>query len=296
MKADVLMLCSAILAVSDVTLGAGGKDGHGSDSVAGSPSVILMKDAVDGSAGDLPAWKVETPSATYFLEKSGAGLSSMIDRDGNDWLGFHPRAGSGAGGEYRGFPNAVHQSGRPGYFHPKNQGTGASVTRLVHRAEDRVVIAAESGNGLWACRYEFLADRCVFTMTRKPQDRKYWVLYEGTPGGRYDDDDWWMTSALRTRRPLTENHEGDIPAPEWIAFGDRRLERALVLLHHADDTHPDRFYQMQRKMTVFGFGRKGLEKYLDTTPCSFSIGFVESTDHAAIGRAAKAFLAQSGAR
>jgi len=70
--------------------------------------VRLIEDAIDESARNLPAYKIETPSATYYLEKSGAGLSSLIDRDGNDWLGFHPEPGSGAAGEYRGFPNAVH--------------------------------------------------------------------------------------------------------------------------------------------------------------------------------------------
>jgi hypothetical protein len=87
-----------------------------------------------------------------------------------------------------------------------------------------------------------------------------------------------------TRRPLTTPHEGDNPDREWIAFGDRRLTRALVLWHHEDDDHPDRFYQMQRKMTVFGFGRQGGSKFLSTVPQNVSIGFVERTTHAEISR------------
>lgn len=39
-------------------------------------------------------------------------------------------------------------------------------------------------------------------MTRVPPDKKYWVLYEGTPGGQYDDNDWWMTSSVKERKPL----------------------------------------------------------------------------------------------
>ena len=58
----------------------------------------------------------------------------------------------------------------------------------------------------------------------------------------------------------------------------------MVLWHHEDDEHPDTFYQMQRKMTVFGFGRRGLNKSL-ATPQQVSIGLIESTSHAAIGRA-----------
>jgi hypothetical protein len=55
-------------------------------------------------------------------------------------------------------------------------------------------------------------------------------------------------------------------------------------MHHEDDDHPDRFYAMQSKMTVFGFGRSGLNKHLDHVPQSFSIGFLETTDHAEIKR------------
>jgi hypothetical protein len=119
-----------------------------------------------------------------------------------------------------------------------------------------------------------------------PTGKKYWVLYEGTPGGQYDDDDWWLTSAITERRPLTANHEGDIPASEWIAFGDPRINRALLLLHHSDDQHSDRFYAMQKRMTVFGFGRQGVKPLIDTVPQSFSLGLVEATDHHALAAAA----------
>lgn len=251
--------------------------------------ITFTKNAVDESAGGLACYKIETPAATYFLEKSGAGLSSMIDREGIDWLGFHPKKGSGAGGEYRGFPNAVHQQAGS-YFHPKNAGTDPSITKVEYVGGARVTISAAADKGHWACRYDFYPKHCTFTMTKMPVDRKYWVLYEGTPGGQYDDTDWWMTSATKKKTPLTKTHEGDIPAPEWIAFGDAKMKRSIVLVHHQDDEAPDRFYQMQKKMTVFGFGRKGIDKYLDSVPQSFSIAFVESTDHEAIDTAAQLMI------
>ncbi len=257
--------------------------------------VRLTENAVDESAGNLPAYKIETPNAVYYLEKSGAGLSSLIDRDGNDWLGFHPQSKSGAAGEYRGFPNAVHrQSGS--YFHPKNDGTDPARTNVEYADDDRVVISAQSESGHWACRYEFFSTHCTFTMTRMPAGYKYWALYEGTPGGQFDNSDWWMTSQSPQRHPMHENHEGDIAGPEWIAFGDQNRNRSLMLLHHEDDAHPDRFYQMQEKMTVFGFGRKGIDKFLDSVPQSISIGLVESTDHAAVNSAAATILADSRGR
>ena len=65
---------------------------------------------------------------------------------------------------------------------------------------------------------------------------------------------------------------------------DERRKPNLSGDHHEDDEHPDTFYQMQRKMTVFGFGRRGLEKFLDSVPQRFTIGFIESTDHGVISR------------
>lgn len=253
--------------------------------------VVLTKNAIDDSAGGLSAYKIETPNATYFLEKSGAGLSSMVDRDGNDWLGFHPQPGSGAGGEYRGFPNAVHQQAG-NYFHPKNTGTDPSITKVEKESAECVTISAVSSNGLWACQYDFYPTHCTFTMTRMAAEKKYWILYEGTPGGQYDDDDWWFTSAAAEPHPLTQTHEGDIRAPEWIAFGDknRSLSRVLFLLHQEDDSHPDRYYQMQKKMTVFGFGRQGTAKFLDSVPQRFSIGFLETVQHDQIKQSLKSLI------
>ncbi len=237
--------------------------------------IQFVRDARDHSAGNLPAYKILTPSATYYLEKTGGGLSSMIDRDGNDWLNFHPKKGSGAGGEYRGFPNAVHQQGG-NYFHAKNRSTDLVKTEVKCAVEDHISIEVRAVKGSWAAQYDFYLDHCSFMITKKPQDKKYWILYEGTPGGRFDLNDWWMTSESKDSKPLTKKHEKDIPQTEWIAFGDQRLKRSLVLLNHQDDEHPDYFYQMKNKMTVFGFGRKGLEKYLSKTHQKFSIKFVES--------------------
>ena len=241
-------------------------------------AVRLDENAVDESAGGIECYRIETPNCTFFLDKVGAGLSSMVDRDGQDWLGFHPKPGSGAAGEYRGFPNAVFKEAGS-YFHARNAGTDPCITIVEEVTSERVVISATSDNGLWAGTYTFTEDGCTFTMTKMPADRSFWVLYEGTPGGEYDDTDWWMTSAEIKKRSLTQNHEGDIDGDEWIAFGDVSSPRMLVLSNHQRDDHTDRYYQMQKKMTVFGFGREGMEKYLRTVPQSFSIGLVESTQH-----------------
>ena len=239
-------------------------------------SDLVLTEAAEDEG--LPAYRIETPTATWFLEKSGAGLSSLIDKDGNDWLSFHPQPGTGSAGEYRGFPNAVHQQGG-NFFHPRNKATEPSTTRVDYAGPDRVTISATSTNGLWGCRYDFFPTHCTLTMTRVPDRWDYWVLYEGAPGGVADEGDWWMTSAIRERQPLARKHEGDIPGPEWIAFGDKDLNRVLWLLNHQDDDSPDNYYLMNSEMTVFGFGRQRLRKFLHEPGAQFSIGLIEDVDH-----------------
>lgn len=243
--------------------------------------VKLEDDIADESAGGLLCYRITTPSATYYLEKVGAGLSSLLDKDGNDWLGFKPDEGSGSTGEYRGFPNAVYKQDGS-FFHPRNAGTDPSETKVIKAEPNHVAISAVSGNGNWQARWDFYPTHCTFTMQTMPQDYSYWILYEGVPGGQYDDSDWWMTSADLTKHPMTTNHEEDIPDSEWIAFGDQDFDRAFVMYHHEDDSELDRFYQMRHEMTVFGFGRDGLNLLLDTVPQSFSIAIVETTEHSDI--------------
>lgn len=125
--------------------------------------VRLTKSARDESAGGIECYRVDTINATYFLDKVGAGLSSMIDRDGNDWIGFQPRKGSGAGGEYRGFPNAVYRAAGS-CFHPQNAATDPCKTKIEESTGDRIVISAVSDNGQWAGRYTFTAASCTFTL------------------------------------------------------------------------------------------------------------------------------------
>lgn len=259
--------------------------------VLAAAQVKLTVNAIDSSAGNVECYMIETDDAIWYLEKDGAGLSSLVDRDGNDWLGFHPEPGTGSAGEYRGFPNAIHQQDGS-FFHPMNTGTDSSVTQVVLNSPDRVSIKAVSGNDHWQALWDFYPTHCTFTMVRMPAGYKYWVLYEGTPGGQYDDSDWYLTSSIHKKTPLTINHDGDIPAPEWIAFGDMSLPRVLFLSHEEDDVYPDRFYQMESNMTVFGFGRNGLEKYLHFVPQRFSIGFINSIDPVSISEKIKEYLKQ----
>ncbi|MGY0627138.1 MAG: hypothetical protein ACW7DS_15640, partial [Paraglaciecola chathamensis] len=56
---------------------------------------VHLRHGVDESAGGLSAYIVTISNAIFYLEKEGGGLSSMLDTDGVDWIGFHNVAGSG---------------------------------------------------------------------------------------------------------------------------------------------------------------------------------------------------------
>ena len=246
---------------------------------------VKLTHGVDASAGGDAAYIVTTPTATYYLEKTGGGLSSMLDKDGVDWLGFHKEKGSGHKGEYRGFPNAVHrQDGN--YFHAMNAGTDPSTSAVEIEMKDHLRIVTTSQNGKWEGQYDFYPDRLDFTMSKVSPGYKYWVQYEGVPGGEMDRTDFRYSSTDLERHLIDAEFIGDLPGPEWMAFGDPKSPRMIYMLQHKDDAHPND-YVSRPDMTVLGFGRRNKDKFL-TTPQKFSIGFVETTEYTNVKTAIEA--------
>ena len=235
---------------------------------------VELTHGVDDSAGGGPAYIITTDTTTYYLEKEGGGLSSIIDSEGVDWLGFLNQQGSGWKGEYRGFPNAIHRQDGD-YFHAMNAGTDPSTSVVDIESTNHVRITFTSDNGKWKGQWDFYPGRCDFTMSEVSPGYKYWIQYEGVPGGEMDETDFWYASKDGKRHAIKEPFIGDLPAPEWMAFGDVNSTRMLYMLHHQDDTYPDN-YVSRPHMTVLGFGRKDKDKFLDSTQ-TFSIGFVQST-------------------
>ena len=248
---------------------------------------VQLTHGIDESAGGGSAYIVTTTSATYYLEKEGGGLSSIIDKDGVDWIGFHNEEGSGHKGEYRGFPNAIHRQDGS-YFHAMNAGTDPSSSVVDIESEQHVRITFTSDNENWQGQWDFYPDRCDFTMSKISPGYKYWVQYEGVPGGEMDSTDFWYASIDNKKHPIEEAFGGDLPAPEWMAFGDQNSPRMLYVLQHEDDEFPDN-YVSRPYMTVLGFGRQNGEKTTKhlTTVRTFSIGFAESTEYGVINQVVK---------
>jgi len=243
---------------------------------------VQLAHGIDKSAGGGKAYIINTSSAIYYLEKEGGGLSSMLDNDGIDWIGFHNKEGSAHKGEYRGFPNAIHKQDGS-YFHAMNAKTDPSTSKIEIETENHVRIIFTSDNKKWAGQWDFYPDRCDFTMTKISQGYNYWVQYEGVPNGEMDATDFWYASIDSKKHPIEESFEGDLPSPEWMAFGDQNSPRMLYMLHHEDDEIPDN-YVHRPDMTVLGFGRQNGEKTTKhlTTIQTFSIGFFESIDYSEI--------------
>ena len=239
-----------------------------------------LAEAIDESAGNVPCYLVTTPTATYYLEKEGGGLSSMIDADGVDWIGFHKKAGTESNGEYRGFPNAIYKEDGS-FFHALNAGTDKSTSEVTIDGSNHIRIVFTSGNGLWTGQWDFFPTHCTFFMKEVSSGFHYWILYEGVPGGKLDKEDFWFSSKDSSKHLIDEKQEEDLPDPEWMAFGDPGSARMLFLKHHEDDNFTDRYYNMRDEMTVFGFGRDGIKRLLNT-PQHFSIGFVESKEYQAV--------------
>lgn len=238
--------------------------------------------------------------ATYYYHKQGAGFASLIDRSGNDWIKFSPVAGTKSAGEFRGIPNAGAVF-HPGYDTTYAPGDVAGNTRkarqgststLVSSGPLKATIASESSNGMWAARWEIYPAYARMTITRKPPDAPYYVLYEGTPGGKLNvtggdlRDQVVRSNGVQTK--ASEAWSGDIPAPEWSYIIDGPTKRIIYLVHHRDDAVNDLYFDQNdfpaplpfdenNLMTIFGFGRDDTksEPRLLTTLETFTFGLAD---------------------
>lgn len=222
--------------------------------------------------------RVATPAGVYTYHKEGAGFASILDRQGAEWIGYRP--GGRAAGEFRGIPNLGKPFGHPGYT-----GESGSTTRIVSRGPLKVRLLSERRDGKWAALWDIFPHYARMTLLRN--DGPYWFLYEGTPGGRLDLDNGFQLFADGRRKPLAESWSGDLPGTEWIAFTGNGSPRMLYVVNHQDDGAPDQYYQMDRSMTVFGFGREYTccGQYLNASPAEFTIGFAEATDYHSVAEA-----------
>jgi hypothetical protein len=260
-------------------------------------AVVITDDIDEG----LACFKIATESATYFYDKAGAGFKSILDRGGIDWVNFHPEGAPGVpdgqSGRFRGIPNMARGVfGHPGY-------SGARSTTPDPKGAPLPAATVRSSKDGWLVTWEFCPSFARLTVLGAPG--RYWLLYEGTPGGELGEDDLCGRSDGRVAScgvAWQEDVVGVAPGMEWVYFADGTLERSLVLLHDDDDVTDS--YRRMDGMTVFGFGRAGRSQpgqrsllrrvvervgrrlgptgpdsgLLERVPARLIIGFVEARD------------------
>jgi hypothetical protein len=212
--------------------------------------VVTVADGVsDAGAASL---RITTPSATYFYNKTGGAFSSILDRDGNDWLGYDAAAGSGSAGEFRGMPNL-----RPDSFHAGDD--LAIRTRLVAAGALKATIESNDAAGN-AIRWEIYPGFARATVLKMNQH--YYFMYEGTPGGSVNGNELVVRSngnATSIGKPFAHTQGmGAHNDQSWLYFHDPSAGsdgRYLFLAHHSADQLEDSYWLMDGRMTVFGFGR-----------------------------------------
>jgi FG-GAP-like repeat len=228
-----------------------------------------------------PVFKIETPVASYFLQKEAGGLSSMIDNQGKDWIAWRDMGTdqypASAAGDFRGIPNMNNADGitHPGFME-------CNSTML-----DDNAILVESKNGEWAYRWTFYDSYFKISVLKSPADKKFWCLYEGPIAGSFNPrEQSWGTNkdGLRKDKPDFNTGEGITENIDFAFFGANKGKNLLYMTTSQDgDGLPDSFGWMgdtlkaipRNGMVVFGFGRgKNSSAHFDR-PTSFYFGFLQ---------------------
>jgi hypothetical protein len=158
---------------------------------------------------------------------------------------------------------------------------------LINDGPIKATILSESDDGKMRCLWDIFPTYARLTVLK--MRTPYWFLYEGTPGGKLDEDSDYCVRADKpggSKTPASVKWDGDIApccgSAEWLYFGDG--DRVLYLIHHEDDEAVDSYWPMKSEMTVFGFGRKGLKKFMGAAPAHFTVGLCDASNHADVER------------
>ena len=261
-------------------------DADGSGETPTFPNQVSIAN-VEEYEGD-ESFRIAAQNATYYYHKHGSGFASMIDPDGNDWISFHPTTESKDGpiGAYRGIPNIA-----PADFHP-GRGENKLPSKIISQGPLRVRIISETKDRKWACMWDIYPNYAAMTLLKKGEE-PYWILYEGTPGGEFGLNDYWVHSSGE-RLSVAEYHmsknqwQGKLPSPKWVYFGDGNMDRVLYMILHEQHEVEDQFWHFgEGGMTVFGFGRGATREHwqqLTAVPAHLTIGFAENGDFQAASR------------
>jgi hypothetical protein len=235
---------------------------------------------------DRPHFKITTTAATYYFDKAGGGFSSMIDKDGLDWISYNKDSSvatypKSSAGQFRGLPNAVFGNEDGGCGHP---GFDKAVSEKI--ADN--IIETKSKSGKWGWTWTFYKDYAVWNVTKVDSTYAYWLLYEGTIAGSWNNlaDKYWGSS----KTPLGAvndfyKNQSILDYYNWIFFGDKKVNRILYIIQQQPDEYEDLvgflgsnvegMNASTNGMVVAGFGRNKNGKATMNKLNTFRIGFYE---------------------
>lgn len=233
------------------------------------------------------ALHIQTAAATYFYQEEAGGISSLLDRDGNDWISYQAEPAESAGGAYRGIPNMVYPEGG---FHPGATGHETTVIQsgplketLRTTLDSDHLDSDDTGDGDehgWEVLWEFFPNYARMTVIAI--EHPYWFLYEGTPGGALEVAQDLVVLSDGTAQTANTRWNGDLDGEEWLYFADPAAARSLYLVHHAEDTIMDSYRAMSDEggsMTVMGFGRRSVNAFFESPGEIFTVGLMEEIEY-----------------
>lgn len=255
---------------------------------------VFIEESIDEG---MAAFRIVTPSGTYFYQKEAGGFSSILDIHGNDWIGYtssgNPSYPASAASDYRGLPNLVFRGDHDGAGHP-------GFSRCNSIAEGNVIIS-QTTDSRWKWKWEFFERYAVLTMLKTDTSGNYWFLYEGTPGGKFSPGEQaWGTARDGIRSDIPDYFRGLSATGNWkeVFFSDHAANTTFFLNHLTPDTLTDIMGYLGSEngsttdisgMVVFGFGRNASTEPLFSGPGErFMMGLYPRAirtdrDHVAMG-------------
>ncbi len=249
-------------------------------------SVFAQVSMVEVSHQDRPHFKISTPVATYLFDKAGGGFSSILDKDGLDWISYkkdsavatYPKSG---GGQYRGLPNAVFGNDDGGCGHP-------GFDKIISEKIGPNKISCKSKSGLWAWTWTFYKNHAVWDVIKTDPNYVYWLLYEGTIAGSWNNlsDKYWGSNKV-VNGSINDFYKNESVSDQinYMYFGDKKVKRTFYIAQKNTDEIFDLvgflgdkvegMNQSPDGMIVAGLGRQKNGKPGMKTPNTFKIGFVE---------------------
>jgi hypothetical protein len=206
----------------------------------------------------------------------------LIDPAGRDWIGFRmepwDQYPASAASAFRGIPNAVFRSDDSGAGHP-----GHDQCESTFQGSNQILTRSLSGR--WTWHWTFYDTYAEWSVDQVDSSHAYWLLYEGTPGGRFAPAaQYFGADQGGPRYDQLDYYRNDkeFARYRWAYFGDTTVEQVLFIGQVEPDTLLDTFAYLGNTeagidapdgMVVFGLGRAPGPQPLMTRPQRFVVGF-----------------------